>query len=57
MRETGGWDPDIGAVERGAYPFWTVEFLYPYGSPAPGTLAAAFLTYMNSDTARDILRS
>jgi phosphate transport system substrate-binding protein len=52
-----GWDPDIGAVERGAYPFWTVEFLYTYGSPAAGTLAAAFLTYMNSDTAKDILRS
>jgi phosphate transport system substrate-binding protein len=53
----GGWDPGIGAVERGAYPFWTVEFLYTYGSPAPGTLAASFLTYMNSDTAKDILRS
>ena len=53
----GGWDPVIGAVERGAYPFWTVEYLYTYGSPAPGTLAAAFLTYMNSDTSKDILRS
>ena len=53
----GGWDPDIGAVERGAYPFWTVEYLYTYGRPAPGTLAAAFLTYMNSDTTRDLLRS
>ena len=53
----GGWDPDIGAVERGAYQFWTVEFLYTYGSPAAGTLAAAFLSYVNTDTAKDILRS
>jgi phosphate transport system substrate-binding protein len=51
----GGWDPDIGAVERGAYPFWTIEYLYTDGTPAPGTLAAAFLTYMNSDTAENIL--
>jgi phosphate transport system substrate-binding protein len=55
--ELGGWDATIGAVERGAYPFWTVEFLYTYGSPAPGTLAADFLTYINTDTAKDILRS
>jgi phosphate transport system substrate-binding protein len=53
----GGWDPDIGAVERGAYPFWTVEYLYTYGEPARGTLAASFLDYFRSDTAKDILRS
>jgi ABC-type phosphate transport system substrate-binding protein len=52
-----GWDPAIGAVERGNYPFWAVEYLYTYGSPAPGTLAAAFLAYTTSDTAKDILRS
>jgi phosphate transport system substrate-binding protein len=52
-----GWDPDIGTVERGDYPFWTVEYLYTYGSPAPGTPTAAFLRYVNSDAARDILRS
>lgn len=23
-----GWDPQIGAVERGSYPYWTVEYLY-----------------------------
>ena len=40
-----------------AYPFWTVEYLYTYGTPAPGTLAAAFLAYMNTDTAKDVLRS
>ncbi len=53
----GGWDPDIGAVERGVYPFWTVEYLYTYGEPARGTLAASFLDYFRSDTAKDILRS
>jgi ABC-type phosphate transport system substrate-binding protein len=52
-----GWDPDIGAVERGAYPYWTVEYIYTYGTPASDTLAAAFLNYVNSDTAKDILRS
>ena len=52
-----GWDPGIGAVERGAYPYWTVEYLYTYGVPALGTLTAAFLSYLNSDTAKDILCS
>jgi hypothetical protein len=52
-----GSDPDIGAVKQGAYPVWTVEYLYTYGTPAPETLAAAFLAYMNTDTAKDILRS
>lgn len=52
-----GWDPSIGAVERGAYPFWTVEYLYTYGSPAPGTLAASFLSFLTSDAAKDALRS
>jgi hypothetical protein len=28
-----GADPDIGAVESGGYPFWTVEYLYTYGPP------------------------
>ncbi|MGP0022926.1 MAG: PstS family phosphate ABC transporter substrate-binding protein [Streptosporangiaceae bacterium] len=52
-----GADPEIEAIERGSYPFWTVEYLYSYGQPAPGTLAAAFLAYLNNDTANDILRS
>jgi phosphate transport system substrate-binding protein len=53
----GGWDPDIGAIEQGEYPFWTVEYLYTYGSPPSGSAAADFLAYVNSDTAKDILRS
>jgi ABC-type phosphate transport system substrate-binding protein len=52
-----GWDPDLGAVTRGAYPFWTVEYLYTYGSPGPGTLEADFLNYLDSDAAKDTLRS
>ena len=52
-----GADPDIGAVESGGYPFWTVEYLYTYGPAAPRSLAAAFLGYVNTDTSRDILRS
>jgi phosphate transport system substrate-binding protein len=52
-----GWDPQIGAVERGAYPYWTVEYLYTYGSPATGTLASSFLNYLNSPAAKDTLRS
>jgi len=52
-----GADPDIGAVESGGYPFWTVEYLYTYGPAAPRSLTAAFLSYVNTDTSRDILRS
>jgi hypothetical protein len=52
-----GADPDIGAVESGGYPFWTVEYLYTYGPAAPRSLTAAFLGYVNTDTSRDILRS
>jgi hypothetical protein len=44
-------------VERGAYPYWTVEYLYTYGVPRAGTLAAAFLSCLNSDTAKRILRT
>lgn len=51
-----GADPDIGAVESGGYPIWTVEYLYTYGPAAPKSLAAAFLSYVNTDTSRDILR-
>jgi ABC-type phosphate transport system substrate-binding protein len=52
-----GWDPALGAVEQGLYPYWTVEYLYTSGSPARGSLAADFLSYMDSPTSSDILRS
>jgi ABC-type phosphate transport system substrate-binding protein len=52
-----GWDPDIGAIEGNSYPYWTVEQLYTHGQPPSTSLTAAFLSYMSSDTAKDILRS
>ncbi len=52
-----GWDPDIGAIEGRWYAFWTVEHLYTYGHPSSSSLTAAFLSYLSSDTAKDILRS
>jgi ABC-type phosphate transport system substrate-binding protein len=51
----GGRDPGIGAVEAGKYPYWTIEYLYTYGDPAAGSLAAAFLGYMGGASARQIL--
>jgi hypothetical protein len=48
---------DIRSVERGRYSFWTVEYLYTYGSPAPGSLAAGFLTYLNAGPSQDLLRA
>lgn len=51
-----GGDPTIGDVKTGAYPYWTVEYLYTEGTPAAGSLAADFLGYMKSVTASDILR-
>ena len=50
-----GADSEIGAVKSGAYPYWTVEYLYTLGTPASGSLAADFLDYMESVTASDIL--
>jgi len=50
-----GFDPKIGAVESGAYPYWTVEYLYTFGRPPAGSLTSTFLDYMNSATARQIL--
>jgi ABC-type phosphate transport system substrate-binding protein len=52
-----GSDPTISAVKLGAYPYWTVEYLYTLGSPAAGSLAAGFLNYVRSVTASDILRT
>ena len=50
-----GWAAGIRPVEQGAYAFWTVEYLYTEGQPAAGSLTAAFLAYMKSVTAVDIL--
>jgi phosphate transport system substrate-binding protein len=50
-----GQDATLGAVKAGSYPYWTVEYLYTAGVPAPGTLAADFLQFVQSVTASDIL--
>jgi len=46
---------NIGS-RSGTYQFWTVEYLYTYGTPAPASLAAEFLAYVNTATAKDALR-
>jgi phosphate transport system substrate-binding protein len=54
-----GLSADIGLVGTGPgqYHFWTVEYLYTYGTPKPGSLAAAYIGYTGSYPAKDILRS
>jgi ABC-type phosphate transport system substrate-binding protein len=56
VTKINGWDPTIGAVKSGAYPYWAVEYLYTSGSPAPRSLEAGFLGYLDGITADDILR-
>ncbi|WP_073761462.1 substrate-binding domain-containing protein [Streptomyces sp. CB02923] len=51
-----GREPDIEWSGQRTYPFWTVEYLYAYGQPADGSLAAKFRAFMDSDTAKNILR-
>ena len=52
-----GADSTLDEVKSGVYPYWTVEYLYTDGTPAPGSLAADFLEYTKSVTASDILRT
>ncbi|MEU6959046.1 substrate-binding domain-containing protein [Streptomyces chrestomyceticus] len=51
-----GREPDIEWAGQHSYPFWTVEYLYTYGQPEAGSLAAKFRAFMDSDTAKNILR-
>jgi phosphate transport system substrate-binding protein len=51
-----GSDPAIGAVENRTYPYWTVEYLYTAGKAVPGSLAAEFLSYLDSTASDDTLR-
>ncbi|MEV7284490.1 substrate-binding domain-containing protein [Streptomyces sp. NPDC093252] len=37
------------------YPFWQTEFAYTFGDPPPGSVAAAFLTFLTQQSGRDIL--
>jgi ABC-type phosphate transport system substrate-binding protein len=52
-----GRDASPELVKNRQYPFWAVEYLYSYGEPAPGTLLSAFLGYMFTDTAGNILQA
>jgi phosphate transport system substrate-binding protein len=52
-----GADANIADVQQNLYPYWTVEYLYTLGNPAPGSLEADFLSYINGTTSDDILRS
>jgi ABC-type phosphate transport system substrate-binding protein len=56
--EIDGLSADVGAIGNGPgkYHFWTVENLYSYGSPPAASLSAAFLGYLDSYAAKDILR-
>jgi phosphate transport system substrate-binding protein len=53
-----GRNPDIEAVKLSPNPymFYTVEYFYSYGQPERNTFVSAFLKYMDSDTAKNILR-
>jgi ABC-type phosphate transport system substrate-binding protein len=54
-----GRDPSAEAVNAGAnsYPFWAVEYMYTYGTPATGSLLSAFLGYMSTDAAKSSLQN
>lgn len=39
------------------YPFWTVEYLYTRGTPAPRSALGTFLDYLASDAAQATLFS
>ena len=52
-----GRDAISSAVNSGEYKFWAVEYLYTYGTPAPGSLLSAFLGYMHTASAASILQS
>jgi phosphate transport system substrate-binding protein len=49
--------PEVVNAGRHPYPFWAVEYMYTYGQPASGSLLAAFLSYMSTDTASSVLQS
>ena len=57
LTKINGSDSTIDAVKAGAYPYWTVEYLYTAGPPSAGSLAADFLGYMQSVAASDRLRA
>jgi phosphate transport system substrate-binding protein len=55
--QLNGQDASPLLVKNGQYPFWAVEYMYSYGTPAPGSLLSAFLGYMSTDTATSVLQN
>jgi len=54
--QLGGYDASPASVKNGGYPFWTVEYFYTSGAPDQNSLAAAFLDFLTSDTAKSIMQ-
>ncbi|MER8066751.1 substrate-binding domain-containing protein [Streptomyces sp. NPDC094034] len=52
-----GKKPTAENVENDSYPYWQTEFAYTYGEAPPGSVAAAFLTFLTQQSGRDILRN
>jgi hypothetical protein len=54
-----GHDPDIQpSILQGVIPqyqFWTTEHMLTMGTPPAGSLLAAFLTYLNTDKADNVM--
>ncbi|MEV6420759.1 hypothetical protein [Streptomyces sp. NPDC051662] len=51
-----GKRPTAESVGTADYPYWQTEFAYTYGEAPPGSVAAAFLTFLTQQSGRDILR-
>jgi phosphate transport system substrate-binding protein len=47
--------PGIELTQQSGYPFRTTEHIYTRGQPAQGSLLAAFLSYLTSDTAKAVM--
>lgn len=57
--ELNGVQDTFGEIGTGPsnYQFWTVEYLYTYDTPPSRSLASEFLAYINTFTAKDLLRA
>jgi ABC-type phosphate transport system substrate-binding protein len=53
----GDW-PDDRQIDLGAgrYPYKDIEYAYTYRPPRPGSLAAAFLAYLDEATSQNVIR-
>jgi ABC-type phosphate transport system substrate-binding protein len=55
--QINGHDSDIRQGGQLAYPFWTTEHIYTYRTPTRGSLLSAFLSYLRSDKAENIMQN